>query len=74
MRLEDAREKGSKKISQLKDEQHAKVEKFKKQVAHANAEAKAKIETRIEEVRAGYHARIAKLSEAGGLIKEALAA
>jgi len=58
----------------MSKEEHAKLEKLKKQVADASAESKAKMEKRMEEVKDGYHARIAKLSEAGGLVKEALAA
>ena len=71
--LEEAKEKSDKKIAQLQKEQDAKVAALKEQAASAKADAKAKIEKRTEEVKASYNARTAKLSEAGGLIKEALA-
>ena len=70
--LEDAKEKGSKKISRLEAELKAKVEKLEKQAADSKAESKAKIEKTMGDIKAGYQARITKLKEAGGLIKQAL--
>jgi DNA repair exonuclease SbcCD ATPase subunit len=70
--LEDAMAKGDKKVAQLESELDAKVASLEKQAADAKADAKAKIDANISKVRAGYSARMAKLKEAGNLIREAL--
>lgn len=72
--LKEAADKARNKIAQLEKESHVKVTELQKQAALAKKEAKAKIEKRIEEVRAGSEVRLAKLNEAGGLIKEAFTA
>lgn len=70
--LKQAQEKGSKKITQLDNELNAKIAKLEKQSAEAKAEAKTKIDKTLADIKSGYKARIAKLKEAGSLIKEAL--
>jgi uncharacterized membrane protein len=70
--LEDAKAKGDKKLAQLDGELNAKVAELSKQSADAKAEARAKIDANISKIKAGYSARMAKLKEAGNLIREAL--
>jgi hypothetical protein len=59
-------------VAQLESELDAKVASLEKQAADAKADAKAKIDANISKVKAGYNARMAKLKEAGNLIREAL--
>lgn len=71
-KLAAAKDKNDRKVAQLEGELEAKMAKLKKQTADAKADAKAKIESNMEKLKAGYHARTAKLKDAGHLIKEAL--
>lgn len=61
------------KMDSLKTEADAKIASLKQQHAEAKEENKAKIEAKVEEVKADYHERNEKLSEAWDLTKEALA-
>ena len=53
---------------------NAKISALNDQIAKANAENKARIKERLVELRADHDRRVAKLKQAGALIKEALAA
>jgi uncharacterized membrane protein len=61
-------------VEALKHEADGKAAALKAQIALAKGDAKAKLEARVSLVKSSYHARGAKLSQAWGLAKEALAA
>ena len=60
-------------VETLKLEADGKAMLMKKQLSHAKGEVKGTLEDRIKRVKSAYHARGAKLSQAWGLAKEALA-
>jgi len=60
-------------IDTLKQEAEAKAESLKAQLGQAQGDVKQRIEQRTAHVKRAYHARGAKLSQAWGLTKEALA-
>jgi uncharacterized membrane protein len=62
------------KLQKLEQDTNAKINALNGQIAKANAETKSRIKQRLVEVRADHDRRVAKLREAGSLIKEALAA
>jgi uncharacterized membrane protein len=62
------------KLQKLEKDAHAKISALNDQIAKANAENKARINERLVELRADRDRRVAKLKQAGALIKEALAA
>jgi uncharacterized membrane protein len=59
-------------VGVLEHEASKKAAALKTQLSEATGDAKAKIEQRMKAMKAGYHERGAKLSEAWGLTKEAL--
>lgn len=61
------------KLEAIKHEGEAKIKSLEGQLAKAHNDAKAKLEKRIAELRADHEARVAKLSQAWELIKEAAA-
>jgi uncharacterized membrane protein len=60
------------KMNQYRAESNAKIAVLKQQREEAKEEKKAKIDAKIEEVKADFHRRNQKLQEAWGLTKEAL--
>ena len=62
------------KLEKLEKDTNAKMNALNAQIAKANAETKARIKERLVELRADHDRRVAKLKQAGALIKEALAA
>ncbi|TFV77190.1 DUF1269 domain-containing protein [Bradyrhizobium frederickii] len=62
------------KLDKLEKDTDAKISALNGQVAKASAETKARIKQRLAALRAEHDRRVAKLREAGALIKEALAA
>ena len=62
------------KLQKLEKDTNAKIGALNAQLAKANAETKARIKQRLDELRADHDRRAAKLKQAGALIKEALAA
>jgi hypothetical protein len=62
------------KLHKLEKDTNAKITALNDQIAKANAANKARIKQRLAEVRADHDRRVAKLKQAGALIKEALAA
>ena len=61
-------------LQKLETSTNAKTSALNDQIAKANAENKARIKERLVELRADHDRRVAKLKQAGALIKEALAA
>jgi uncharacterized membrane protein len=59
-------------IEQAEREANAKIAALQEQIRNVNDKQKAKIEQRIADVKADLEPRIAKLREAGQLVKEAL--
>lgn len=62
------------KSQKLEKDVNAKISALNDQIAKANAQNKARIKERLVELRADHDRRVAKLKQAGALIKEALAA
>ena len=62
------------KLQTLEKDTNTKISAMNEQVAKANAETKARINERLAKLRADHDRRAAKLKQAGGMIKEALAA
>ncbi len=60
-------------VDALKHEAEAKAASLKAQLGEAKDDAKGKLEERVKRVKAAYHVRGAKLSQAWNLTKEALA-
>ncbi|MEO8525978.1 MAG: DUF1269 domain-containing protein [Caldimonas sp.] len=60
-------------VEALGHEADGKAMTLKEQLKHARGDAKAKLEDRVKRVKSAYQARGAKLSQAWGLTKEALA-
>ena len=60
-------------IEALKHEADGKAVALKEQVSQAKGDVKVTLEARVKRVKSAYHARGAKLSQAWGLTKEALA-
>jgi uncharacterized membrane protein len=73
-KLADLSAEAQTKLKKLDQDTDAKINTMNAQIAKANAEAKARIKQRLVELRADHDRRASKLREAGGLIKEALAA
>jgi uncharacterized membrane protein len=71
--LDAAVNRGKQRVDTLKQEADAKLESIKAQLSQAKGDVKARIEDRVKRVKSAYHARGAKLSQAWGLTKEALA-
>jgi uncharacterized membrane protein len=61
-------------LQKLEKDTSAKITALNDQIAKATAEYKARIKERLVELRADHERRVAKLKQAGALIKEALAA
>ncbi len=72
-KLKKASDRMEAQISQRQRETEAKISLLQGQVAKATADAKAKIDQRISELRADHERRSAKLKQAWKLTKEALA-
>jgi uncharacterized membrane protein len=73
-KLDELSSQAQAKLQKLEHDTNAKIKALNEQVAKANAETKARIKERLVELRADHDRRVAKLREAGALIKEALAA
>jgi len=73
-KLKSASERMEAQISRRQHEADAKISMLRGQAAKATASAKAKIDKRINEIRADHERRSAKLKQAWKLTKEALAA
>ena len=58
----------------LFDRRRAKIEELQDQASRVGRETKARLETRIDELRADHNARIEKLRQAWNLTKQAIAA
>jgi uncharacterized membrane protein len=71
--LDAAVHRAKQRVDALKHEAEAKAASLKTQLSEAKEDAKSKLEDRVKHVKAAYHARGAKLSQAWGLTKEALA-
>jgi uncharacterized membrane protein len=72
-RLADTSKRAQQRVHQLETEAGAKADAFKAQLVQAKDDAKHKVEARVKSVKSGYHARGAKLAQAWGLTREALA-
>jgi uncharacterized membrane protein len=73
-KLDELSSRARAKLQKLDQDTNAKIGALNDQIAKASAETKARIKERLAELRADRDRRAAKLSEAGALIKEALAA
>lgn len=71
--LEGAAQRARHRVDQLKQEADAKADSLKVQMEQVKDDVKARIEERVRRVRSSGHARGAKLFQAWGLAKEALA-
>ncbi len=58
----------------LFDRRRTKIEELQDQASRVGRETKVRLETRIDELRADYNARIEKLRQAWDLTKQAIAA
>lgn len=72
--LDGAVHRARQRVDTLKQEADAKAESLGLQLGKAKGDAKARVEDRIGKVKAGYHMRSAKLSQAWSLTKQALGA
>lgn len=72
-RFQARRDLFNERIEAIKREGDAKIKSLQEQAAKAKGEMKAKLEKRIAEERADHQARVAKLSQAWQLVKEAAA-
>ena len=72
-RLDAAVQRARQRVDALKLEADAKAESLKAQLGQAKDDVKARVEDRVTRVKTAYHARGAKLSQAWGLTKQALA-
>ncbi len=73
VKLQDASDRMDVHIAQMHKESDAKMAALQKQVATAKADAKARIDKRMSELRGSHERRSAKLKQAWKLTKEALA-
>jgi uncharacterized membrane protein len=73
-KLDELSNEAQTKLHKLEKDTNAKITALNDQIAKANAANKARIKERLAEVRADHDRRVAKLKQAGALIKEALAA
>ena len=73
-KLDELSNQAQTKLQKLEKDTNAKISALNDQIAKANAENKARIKERLVELRADHDRRVAKLKQAGALIKEALAA
>ena len=73
-KLDEVSNQAQTKLQKLEKDTNAKISALNDQIAKANAENKARIKERLIELRADHDRRVAKLKQAGALIKEALAA
>ena len=73
-KLDELSSEAQTKLQKLEKDTNAKISAVNDQIAKANAENKARITQRLVELRADHDRRVAKLKQAGALIKEALAA
>jgi uncharacterized membrane protein len=73
-KLDELSNQAQTKLQKLEKDTNAKISALNEQIAKANAENKARIKERLVELRADHDRRVAKLKQAGALIKEALAA
>jgi len=71
--LDTAVHRARQRVDTLELEADAKVKSLQAQLNQAKGEVKARLEARVKRVKSAYHARGAKLSQAWGLTKEALA-
>ncbi len=71
--LDVALHRAKQRVDALKQEADAKAESLKAQLGQAKDDVRGKVEERVKRVKAAYHARGSKLSQAWGLTKEALA-
>lgn len=71
--LDAAVHRGHQRLDRLKQEAEAKAASLELQMGQAQGDVQARIEQRMKRVKAAYHARGAKLSQAWSLAKEALA-
>jgi uncharacterized membrane protein len=72
--LEGAMQRASRRTDVLKHEAEAKAESLRLQLGQVQSDLKWRIEARTKRVKAAYHARSAKLSQAWSLTKDALTA
>jgi uncharacterized membrane protein len=73
-KLDELSSQAQTKLQKLEKDTDAKINALNGQIAKASSETKARIKQRVVELRADHDRRVAKLREAGALIKEALAA
>jgi uncharacterized membrane protein len=73
VRFDGAAKSAQQRVQMLEAEAGYKADAFKAQLVQAKDEVKVKVEERVKRVKSGYHARGAKLAQAWGLTKEALA-
>lgn len=73
-KLDELSNQAQTKLQKLEKDTQAKISALNDQTAKAAAENKARIKERLVELRADHDRRVAKLKQAGALIKEALAA
>jgi uncharacterized membrane protein len=71
--LDVATERAQQWVESLKGEAASKATALQTQLTLARGEAKARVEQRVKHVQSAYHARGAKLAQAWGLTKQALA-
>jgi uncharacterized membrane protein len=70
--LDAAVHRAEQRLDALKEDATSKAQALKLQLDHAEGEAKARIDDRLKRIKAGQHARGAKLGQAWHLTKEAL--
>jgi len=70
-RLDSSHQRAKQKLGEFKLEADARIKSLDAQMAKAEGDSKARIETRMKHLRGGYAERSAKLKEACGLTKEA---
>jgi uncharacterized membrane protein len=73
-KLDELSNQAQTKLRKLEKNTNARISALNDQIAKAKAENKARIKERLAEVRADHDRRVAKLKQAGALIREALAA
>jgi uncharacterized membrane protein len=71
-RLRNAASTASERVKRYGDETAAKLRALQDQAKRANTEARGRIDTRMQEIRADQAQRASKLKQAGNLIQEAL--
>jgi uncharacterized membrane protein len=73
-KLDELSNQAQTKLQKLEKDTNAKISALNGQITKASSETKARIKERLVELHADHDRRVAKLKQAGALIKEALAA